>query len=357
MMSGAPVQPITHAVGGALGSAAALLIFFPLERARIEMQSIAALRPHISGKHHLDNESWLQALPSQSVDSKEWSSTSTVQLLPQSSQSTNNNILSLKDCIHQLWRQNELYSGVASIICTLTISNFVFFYVHALMRKILIADRQGYLRLLASCLAGIVNVLLTNPLWVANLRIVTTHKHDGKTPSLIRQIQEIVEKEGVGALWQGTWTSILLVSNPVIQFYTYGQIKSSILLRRNTGKPIVDVNLAPMQAFLAGAVTKALATLVTYPLQLAQAILRLQGSSDEHGNGTAESYKNTWDCLSKLYKRGGISYLFSGMRAKLLQTVLTAAFTFLTYEQIIEAVHRTKVSLLYSSKNIRAIER
>ena len=44
------------------------------------------------------------------------------------------------------------------------------------------------------------------------------------------------------------------------------------------------------------------------------------------------------DCLVQLYKRRGIQEWFTGMRAKLLQTVLTAAFTFLTYEQILGAV-------------------
>jgi adenine nucleotide transporter 17 len=44
-----------------------------------------------------------------------------------------------------------------------------------------------------------------------------------------------------------------------------------------------------------------------------------------------------------MYKQGGIEKLFTGMRAKLLQTVLTAAFTFLTYEQILGAVQSTLI--------------
>lgn len=37
--------PIVHALGGSIGSALALLLFYPLERARIEMQSKAAVTP------------------------------------------------------------------------------------------------------------------------------------------------------------------------------------------------------------------------------------------------------------------------------------------------------------------------
>jgi hypothetical protein len=43
--------------------------------------------------------------------------------------------------------------------------------------------------------------------------------------------------------------------------------------------------------------------------------------------------------LIQLYKRNkSFAAWFTGIRAKLLQTVLTAAFTFLTYEQILGAV-------------------
>jgi hypothetical protein len=40
------IHPLAHAVGGSLGSALALLLLYPLERARIELQSSAASRPH-----------------------------------------------------------------------------------------------------------------------------------------------------------------------------------------------------------------------------------------------------------------------------------------------------------------------
>lgn len=72
----------------------------------------------------------------------------------------------------------------------------------------------------------------------------------------------------------------------------------------------------------------------TSPLQLAQTVLRLQDSK----------HKGTLDCLRKLYADGGLAKLFTGMRAKLLQTVLTAAFTFLTYEQILGVVQTALTS-------------
>ena len=51
------------------------------------------------------------------------------------------------------------------------------------------------------------------------------------------------------------------------------------------------------------------------------------------------------DCLYQQLMRGGIPALFQGMNAKLLQTVLTAAFTFLTYEQTLVQVAKVYEAL------------
>lgn len=92
-------------------------------------------------------------------------------------------------------------------------------------------------------------------------------------------------------------------------------------------------------------------------IRLAQVLLRLQGktrktmsTTPSKVNSTASNvdgksgeiisaqYSGTIDCLYQQFLRGGLPALFHGMNAKLLQTVLTAAFTFLTYEQTLTLV-------------------
>jgi adenine nucleotide transporter 17 len=206
-------------------------------------------------------------------------------------------------------------------------------------------------------LAGICNVLITNPLWVANLKIVTG---TAESSSLLTEIQNVARREGLPGLWKGTGTSVLLVSNPVIQFFLYEQLKNARLSRRK--QSVSGKSLTPGEAFLLGALAKGVATVLTYPLQLTQFVLRLQQRSNNNDtdNNSADSaaagdqqqqqqqqrYRGTLDCLVKLYQRDGARGLFHGMKAKLLQTVLTAAFTFLTYEQILHAVHSAHKTLL-----------
>ena len=123
----------------------------------------------------------------------------------------------------------------------------------------------------------------------------------------------------------------------------------------------INANLAalsPLEAFLVGALAKAMATLVTYPLQLAQVLLRLQTKKLQPTNATTKqhdtpvpnddsdaTYEGTLDCLYKRFSMGGVQALFTGMNAKLLQTVLTAASTFLTYEQTLMLVARIYAAL------------
>jgi adenine nucleotide transporter 17 len=73
------------------------------------------------------------------------------------------------------------------------------------------------------------------------------------------------------------------------------------------------------------------ATIATYPLQLAQS--RLRADKGKEGNAKERNYNSTADVLGKVYKAEGFNGLFKGLESKLYQTVLTAAFQMLTYEQ------------------------
>ena len=113
---------------------------------------------------------------------------------------------------------------------------------------------------------GILNVLLTNPLWVVNSRLKmsgvkkdVTEQYRGLLDGLVK----IAVQEGVGALWNGTKASLLLVTNPAIKFTFY-----ELLKRHHTtlsGRPPSGVS-----AFILGCIATAVATVLTYPLQMVQ---------------------------------------------------------------------------------------
>ena len=135
-------------------------------------------------------------------------------------------------------------------------------------------------------------------------------------------------------LWNGTGPSLLLVSNPVVQFVVYERVRATFSARAaQRGTPI-----STLEFFFIGAVAKAVATIVTYPVQLAQSRLRAMKKNSSDTDNKQYNYSGTLDVLVKVIKNDGPLGLFRGIEAKLWQTVLTAAFQFTTYERIVQIV-------------------
>ena len=78
-----------------------------------------------------------------------------------------------------------------------------------------------------------------------------------KTQNLWRELYVMIQKKGLSHMWSGISASFLLVSNPVIQFFCYEQIRTARLA--SLKKSI----LPPIEAFFIGAVAKAIATVTT----------------------------------------------------------------------------------------------
>jgi len=229
---------------------------------------------------------------------------------------------------------NSLYRGLSGVLISLGCSNFVYFYTNNLL-KVIIKRYTGQKHvsipqnLLIATLAGVVNVLITCPLWVANtrLKLQSNKKQSDSKPYTGMQdaLVRIAKEEGVDALWGGTASSLMLVTNPVIHFVVYDKVK--VIIEKNSmqsGKKY----LTSWEIFLTGAIAKALATVFTYPIQVAQS---RQRATKEKGSAT---FGSTIKILVDIFKKDGILGWFAGMNIKLVQTILTAAFQFVCYEKI-----------------------
>jgi len=229
-----------------------------------------------------------------------------------------------------------LYKGLGSVLTSLAVSNFVYFYTNNLL-KVMLRKVTGTktisigVNLFVASLAGVVNVMLTCPLWVANTRIKlqkNVKDQDGKSKpykGLFDCMTRIRAEEGTTALWNGAASSLMLVSNPTINFVVYDKVKQIIDARiQEDGRK----HLTSFEIFMTGAIAKALATIFTYPIQVAQS--RQRANKDNRGS----TFANTFKILADIFSKDGFLGWFAGMNAKLIQTVCTAAFQFLCYEQI-----------------------
>ncbi|XP_014610838.1 PREDICTED: peroxisomal membrane protein PMP34 [Polistes canadensis] len=282
---------LVHALSGAAGSVIAMATFFPLDTVRSRLQ----LEENREAKNTL---TMIRELTS-------------------------------KEGPHTLYR------GMVPVLQSLCASNFVYFYTfHGLKMLRSRRNQTAGNDLLVASIAGVINVLTTTPLWVVNTRLKmkginsVNEKNNNDYNTLYDGLFHIWKYEGIEKLWAGTLPSLLLVANPAIQFMTYESIKRRV--NASSG-----IQPSAWVFFAIGAIAKTVATTLTYPLQLIQTKLR-------HGYKYPDLPPNagTIQILFYILKKQGLLGLYKGMEAKLLQTVLTAALMFLTYEKISRFVFR-----------------
>lgn len=223
-----------------------------------------------------------------------------------------------------------VYRGLSSLALSLFMSSFVYFFIfHGLKTSLTLfnEEQRVMMDLIFGSLAGAAVVFVTNPLWVINTRLklegakLRTSKYKElkhpKYEGIIDCLKKIVLHEGLLQLWSGTLASLMLISNPAIQFMLYE------FLKRLTQAVLHTTVLNGTYYFLFGALSKTVATIVTYPLQVIQTRIRAgyTGKSVIYVNDVTLS----WHSFISLYR---------GLESKLSQTVLTAALMLLTYEKI-----------------------
>jgi len=148
-------------------------------------------------------------------------------------------------------------------------------------------------------------------------------------------LRRIIKEEGVGTLWNGVYPSLILVTNPTIQFFVYERCRRFIeTIAFKQKRPITA-----LEFFMSGAIAKATATFLTYPLQLAQSQLRTLKRRIQ--DKTSGDKVTTVSLLSNILATKGILGWFRGFGAKMWQTMLTAAFQFMVKEELVRTIVHT----------------
>ncbi|KDQ13549.1 hypothetical protein BOTBODRAFT_33558 [Botryobasidium botryosum FD-172 SS1] len=157
--------------------------------------------------------------------------------------------------------------------------------------------------------------------------------------SFLSVAREIIKEDGVTGLWLGLRASLVLTVNPAITYGVFERVKSIVMLGTAPGTKI-----APLQAFFMGALSKTMATVVTYPYIMAK--VRIQARSDsgdeeilphaqtaERGERKPARHDGAVDLLRKVYTREGLTGWYQGMSAQIMKAVLSQALLFMLKDQ------------------------
>ncbi|KAI5949524.1 hypothetical protein KGF57_004734 [Candida theae] len=351
-MSG-DTEEIAHAIAGAGGGALSMIVTYPLVTLSTLAQTKARKKEEKQTEAEIEAEQHrLSKLTAHQKFAHNFHNSSTV--------------LAAKEIIKEKGVLG-LYSGLGSAIYGITLTNFIYYYFYEFTSNIFLKANKANKRkaglstiqsIITGAIAGAITSVGTNPIWVANTRIMTEKKQKGEanaSHSTLKTILDIIEKDGVGALFAGVFPALVLVLNPIIQYTIFEQIKNVIVAGGG------QQSFTAVKAFFIGAFGKLIATTLTYPYITLKSRLHIRKKVLKEEGKDADKIPNLsmYQELKKIVHEEGFEGLYGGLVVKLIQSISTAAFLFYFKEELlvgsVRLVQILKVlSLKKGGKAVRA---
>jgi len=127
-----------------------------------------------------------------------------------------------------------------------------------------------------------------------------------------------------------------------VQYTVFDQLKQRIIQRqrRKNGGSADDnsqVALSAFSAFLLGAVSKSIATVLTYPLIRCKVMIQAADPDEDDESerpSKSRAPKTMLGALHAIWSKEGIPGFFKGLHAQILKTVLSSALLLMIKEKI-----------------------
>jgi len=188
--------------------------------------------------------------------------------------------------------------------------------------------------LLYAAEASAATAIISNPIWVVKIRMITTHWKDPTSyRGLFHGLSSVYQTEGVRGLYRGTLLALVRVSNGALQFMAYERIKRFAFKRKRrmfekAGRTytLEDDKLANTTYILASGTSKIFALAVTYPYQVIRA--RIQN------NATTHLYPDIPTCIKRTFSESGVRGFYRGLGTNFVRVLPGTCVTFVVYENI-----------------------
>ncbi|KAL2347930.1 hypothetical protein Fmac_001930 [Flemingia macrophylla] len=275
-----------------------------------------------------------------------------------------------------------LYSGLKPSLLGTAASQGIYYYFYQVFKNKAVAIAAArkvkghgdgtvgmFGWLVVAAIAGSLNVLLTNPIWVLVTRMQTQTQAERKIMEekkqalrraasestiagstlqdklaelnstkprpygTIHAANEVYNEAGIVGFWKGVIPALIMVCNPSIQFMIYESSLKHLRARR-AAKKKGDTSISALEVFLVGAIAKLGATVSTYPLLVVKS--RLQ-AKQEIGGSSSLRYSGTFDAVLKMIRYEGLPGFYKGMSTKIVQSVFAASVLFMVKEELVKA--------------------
>ncbi|KAI8612273.1 mitochondrial carrier domain-containing protein [Chytriomyces sp. MP71] len=253
-----------------------------------------------------------------------------------------------------------LYSGLGAGLFGTVASAFCYFYFYSTIRAKHVAsipagqEISTPMELIMGALAGALCQCFTLPIAVVTTRQQTLPP--GERQSFIETFNTVLEGDGVQGLWKGFKASMILCVNPAITYGMFERVKAIWLKRK--AKLGGSLALTSWEVFMVGALSKTLATVVTYPYIMAK--VRMQWAVPKSANDLSETdrkslqYKGSVDVLKKVFATDGLKGWYKGMQTQIVKAVLCQAILFVSREKLL-AYTLAVFALLGKGEGVNAV--
>ncbi|CAN1219976.1 Peroxisomal adenine nucleotide carrier 1 [Linum perenne] len=298
-MGGVDLESIAEATSGAIGSLLSTTILYPLDTCKTKYQAEARAHGHRRYRH-------LSDVLFEAVSNKQFLS---------------------------------LYQGLGTKNLQSFVSQFVYFYGYSYFKRLYL-EKSGSKKigtkanLILAAAAGACTAIATQPLDTASSRMQTSAF--GKSKGLW---ETLTEGEWSNA-FDGLGISLLLTSNPAIQVSLTCDAFELIIEKVKKYRPKAYETLSAFTAFLLGALSKSIATFLTYPAIRCKVMIQAADTDEvDHDDKSKKKpkrrpTKTLSGVVASVWRQEGISGFFKGLKAQILKTVLSSALLLMIKEKI-----------------------
>ncbi|KAF8802485.1 adenine nucleotide transporter [Phlegmacium glaucopus] len=281
-----------------------------------------------------------------------------IQALPSDAKGKGKDDLSMLSVMSRIYKQEGilgLYRGFgATMLNTFSMQYAYFFfysfvrtsYINRLAKKLPPGAKLPPLSTAAELVLGAVAGALAQ-IFTIPVSVIATRQQVGRPArsknldipevvddSFLGVAHEIVAEEGITGLWLGLKPGLVLTINPAITYGVFERVKSLILLARGDS----STKIGPWLSFLVGALSKTLATIVTYPYIMAKVRIQARSADAEDLANSPSRHQRSkhvgaLDILARIWKRQGLVGWYQGMQAQITKAVLSQALLFMSKEQ------------------------
>ncbi|KDN52072.1 mitochondrial carrier [Tilletiaria anomala UBC 951] len=308
----------------------------------------------------------------------------------------------LRATVRQIWEQDGVrgfYRGLGPTVYGYLPTWAIYFTVYDSAKRNLVHDsRSGaevnfVSHIVAAMTAGVASTICTSPLWVVKTRFMLQSVRDPSTRPYRHTFDAFVQiyrTEGMRGFYKGLIPSLFGVSHVAVQFPLYETFKK---WAREANRGGVGADLDPSSILVCSAASKMIASITTYPHEVLRTRLQMQprliqeeqrsatnastpsssygsssrglhtfvrrrpawGSVVAGSSSRASWWINAWrsahygraaksagivEVCTRIAQEEGIRGFYKGMGVNLMRTLPSSALTILTYEIIMQQLHK-----------------